>query len=439
MRPAAGVLASLLALAPAAQDPDPRATDLDRKVMAGLRGRHDTPHARLHYDEAGITTAQRDAAAADLEAGVAALEQRLHMRYRGKLLVFLYRDHADLGQRTGSSAVAFSTGTASLHQPHDFRGVHELTHLFAVQFPRTEDSVTDPFVVEGLATILAETDQNVPIHAWAAVYLQVGRLPDLVELRRTFPEGAGPGVHPYHVAGSFVGFLLDRYGIDKVKQWYVESTEAWRWFGKPFRTLEREWRAWLAEVEVEKAHRDHVRARLGVPSRPMPAELWTRPGIDLLAGGSLASFAAEDAGRWRLEQGGVLCGTNDGPWTHLHSEQVFGPEVSVRTRLRLTAGDAVKVQLNRAANGVDEAILAAWSTYVSSGQGFLGNDKVKLAPGVWHDVVFVHERGTCRLYVDGDLVLDAPGAPSQEAGRVGIAVEKGTVEVSRLDVLASTK
>src|SRR5262245_4461351 len=167
----------LLAAIGPAQDDDPRATDVDRRMMAELSGRHTTKRARLHWDPATVTDAQRDAAAADVEAGFATLERIFAQRYQGTILVFRYADVADLQKRTGTGAVAFSTGTVSLHMAHDFRGVHELTHLFAMQFPTSEDAVSDLFVVEGLATMLAESDQNVPIHAWAATYLKTGRLP----------------------------------------------------------------------------------------------------------------------------------------------------------------------------------------------------------------------------------------------------------------------
>ncbi|HZN38601.1 MAG TPA: hypothetical protein VFD82_07345 [Planctomycetota bacterium] len=422
----------LLAATCPAQDDDPRATDIDRRMMAELRGRHSTKRARLHYDPATVTDAQRDAAAADVEAGLATLERIFGQRYQGTILVFLYADCADLQKRTGTGAVAFSTGTVSLHMPHDFRGVHELTHLFAMQFPKSEDAVSDLFVVEGLATMLAEGDQNVPIHAWAATYLQCGRLPDLLELRRTFPQGAGKGVHPYHVAGSFVGFLIDRFGMAKVKSWYVNSTEAQHWFGKPVRTLEREWRAWLADQKVADAHRAHVLQKLGLAQRTLPEALRDGKGIDLLAGGGLAAFAADDAGKWSFASG-VLRGSHDGPWTHLQSRREFGERVAVRARLR-ASGDAVKLLCNRSAH-VNEAIFAAWSTFASSGEGFASNNECRLATGVWNDVVLVHDGGTCSVWLNGTLVLEAAHAPSREGGRVGIAVEKGTVEVSRLDVL----
>ncbi len=430
---ALSLAASFLLASPLAAQDDPRATDIDRRVMVQLKGRHTTPHARFHYDPDAVTGTQLDAAAADVEAGFGKLERALGMRYRGTILVFLYRDQVDFRMRTGSTAVAFSTGTVSLHMAHDFRGVHELTHLFAMQFPRNDDSVSDLFVVEGLATMLAESDENVPIHSWAAMYLKTGRLPDLIELRRTFPEGAGAGVHPYHVAGSFVGFLIERFGMAKVKSWYVNSTEAQHWFGKPARVLEREWRAWLGEQKVADEHRAHVLKKLGIPDRPLPDAIRNAKGVDLLAAKSLDAFTADDASKWSFADG-ALRGSHDGPWTHLQSERAFGERVAVRARLRVIDGDAVKVQCNRAAR-VNEAIFARWSAYLTAGDGFTGNDKCKLAAGVWHDVVFVHDAGTCSVYLDGVLVLEAPGAPSQKAGRVGIAVEKGTVEVSKLDVV----
>jgi len=422
----------LFAATSLAQDDDPRATDIDRRMMAELRGRHTTKRARLHWDPATVTDAQRDAAAADIDAGVATLERTFDQRYQGTILVFLYADGADLQKRTGTSAAAFSTGTVSLHVPHDFRGVHELTHLFAMQFPTSEDAVSDLFVVEGLATMLAESDQNVPIHAWAATYLKAGRLPDLIELRKTFPSGAGKGVHPYHVAGSFVGFLIDRFGMPKVKSWYVNSTEAQHWFGKPVRTLEREWRAWLAEQKVADAHRAHVLARLGLAPRSLPDAVRDGKGFDLLAGGSLAAFDADDASKWSFAKG-LLRGSHDGPWTSLQSKKEFGERVAVRARLRVS-GNAVKQFCNRKAH-VNEAIFASWSTYVSSGEGFASNDECRLAAGVWHDVVLVHDGTTCSVWLNGVLVVEAGNAPSREGGKVGIAVERGTVEVSRLDVI----
>jgi hypothetical protein len=50
---------------------------------------------------------------------------------------------------TGVETFAFSTGERSVHQVHDFRGTHELAHVFATQFPAPDDAFTDGFVGRG--------------------------------------------------------------------------------------------------------------------------------------------------------------------------------------------------------------------------------------------------------------------------------------------------
>ncbi|MEZ5988382.1 MAG: hypothetical protein R3F30_04535 [Planctomycetota bacterium] len=196
---------------------DDELTDVDRKVMKELTGRKETDAVVFHYrpddfDEAtlGRTTARN-------AENFARCGKLLDMAFEGRAHVFLYRDLEDLRSMTGSGAVAFSTGTRSVHQARDFDSVHEFVHIYAMQFPRDQDATTDGFVTEGLATALAEVDQGVPIHSWAAVDERYGRVPGLVGFRRTWPE-APAGVHPYHVAGSFVGWLVETQGITKVKR-----------------------------------------------------------------------------------------------------------------------------------------------------------------------------------------------------------------------------
>lgn len=412
-------------------------TDLDLRILEEFHDVRETKRAIFHYRSSDVSAEQVDAAAEDVVTGFETLERALDMKYKGRIHVFLYKDHADLEARTGSGAVAFSCGTVSLHQPHDFRGVHELVHLFAVQFPRPRDAESDLFVVEGLATMLAESDQSVPIHSWAAVYASAGALPDLVALRRSFPEGAGPGVHPYHVAGSFVGFLIERFGMRKVKEWYVNSTEAYQAFGKAFRTLEREWREWLSAVKVEPAHRQHVLGRLGLSQEPIPEAYLQRKGVDLLASRDLRAFEAEDRTKWTFTDG-ILRGEHDGAWTRLHSKEAFGPRVGLRVKFRMLEGDAFLLRTNRAAGEVNEAIFARWSTYLSSGEGFTGNERVRVSSDVWNEAVFACEGGTTRLFLNGYLVLEAPLAPSELPGPVGLGVEKGRVEVASFEIFETS-
>jgi len=123
-------------LGPAAVD-DAALTDLDRAVLATLTERRETPRAQFHFEPGAIDPVALDAAVKANVAELEGLEKTLAMKYRGQVHFFLYRDVPEMTARTGVSAgtVAFSTGTVSVHQAHDFRGCHELVHIFALQFP----------------------------------------------------------------------------------------------------------------------------------------------------------------------------------------------------------------------------------------------------------------------------------------------------------------
>jgi len=407
-------------------------TDLDRHVLEQLTGSRDAGPLVVHFRPGDLAeeTLSEDVAAnvADFEE----LQDRLGMSYRGRVHVFLYRDGDDMKATTeGDSNIAFSTGTRSIHQVHDFRGVHELTHIFSVQFPPDPDGCTDLFTTEGLATAMARSDQDVPVHAWAAMYLRLGRMPDLADLRSDFMGSAPAGVHPYHVAASFILHLEERFGIAAVKRWYVNSTEAGMVFGVPFPRLENDWRAFLADLPVEPQHEAHVLERFSRKLGPMPDEWRHAAGTTLFDGGSLDALAPDEPARWSLRDG-LLVGTHDGPWTAIHSRARFGPDVGLRVRFRLVSGNAVQLRLGRADGQEAQAIFARWSAYMSQGEGFKDNDQVKIPPGVWCDAVFVDVGGTGRVFLNGAPVFDAEGALACQEGVVGLAVERGVIEVKEV-------
>src|SRR5688572_18755007 len=403
----ASIVVALAAIPSFPPAPSDELTDLDRKVLTALSAQRETPRALFHFEPDAITPADLDAAVAANVAALVELEKTLALKYRGRVHFFLYRSIADMTEKTGAGGgtVAFSTGTVSVHQAHDFRGCHELVHIYALQFPPQPDgSGCDGFVVEGLATALAESDEGIPIAAWATAYAKLGVLPDsLQEFRRKWSEGAKPGVHPYHVAGAFVGWLVEQHGIAKVKQWYVDSTEAHRWFGKGFGQLEREWREAVAKRPLAKEQLDHVKRKLGITLEPLP-DAWAKAkGKALLdakdaksAAKVPASLTAERPDGWKIA-GGMLVGANDesGTWSHLATASDHPARIGVRATIRLVRGNAVKLRLS----GNRELILAVWSSFLSAGAGYVGNDRLKIVPGRWYEVVLVNDGGRARAWL----------------------------------------
>jgi hypothetical protein len=135
---------------------------------------------------------------------------------------------------------------------------HEGTHALAQDLlePKEEDGGPDGVLVEGLAVWASNGHyRREPIDAWAAVTAASDEFIPLAELR------AGPFYDfqhetSYMEAASFVKFLVERYGLDRLKELYgnaigeAEHDEALvrRLYGKGYDLLEDEWLDYLATL-----------------------------------------------------------------------------------------------------------------------------------------------------------------------------------------------
>lgn len=425
----------LLALLPSAGD---GLTGLDQDMLEVLTDSTRADALVFHYAPGSIAP---EVLAEDVRANVAAfheLEELLGMQFGGPVDVFLYEDVEDIEERTGAGTYAFSVGERSVHQVRDFRGTHELVHLFATQFAWPPDGFADGFVVEGLATGVTEFESGAPLHAWCAAYAKFGRLPALWDLRGTFPEGVEDGVHPYHIAGSFVRFAIERFGIERVKRWYVEALEAKATLGESFVGLEREWLAMLQALEVDPEYEDLVRARLGLP-RASPGEWDERPRFD---GATLGGWTAEESDAWSVGEG-LLVGRHEGPWTVTWSDPVAGL-AGVRARFRLVEGDAFKIELaptsREGAEGSEdaersEAIFTWQAVFLAAGDDYSQVEGTRVVPGFWNEAVLLRTGGREKLYLNEVLLLDAQRGAGLDEARIGLGVENGRVEVALVSAL----
>lgn len=420
---------------------------LERKLVEKLSKTRATGNVVLHFDPDALSPGEVDAAAARNAGFWAEVEKKLEVRPPVPVHVFLYRDAADMRAKTNreESSVAWSSGH-TIHAAHDYGDCHEFVHVFAQHLPKDEESVPpEGFFVEGLATALQARDQGVAMSDWAAVALAVGRVPPLVELRRTWPKGAPAGVHPYHLAGSFLDFLIERFGIEKVKRLYTHCLEFHGVLGRSFAALEREWRAWLAARKVAPDHEEHVLRRMGIPKeKRLPAEVRDRKGVPLFDGKTLDGWKPEAGGVWTVRDG-LLVATHAGKWTRIDASSRLderastGRHLGVRLRFRMTAGNAFQLRLG-AQGGNVEAIFAAWKSFlvVAKDGGpyeVVASSDFRFAPGEWVDAVFADEGGTARVYVNGCLVLESPRDVGLLHRTLSLAVEEGTVEVASVELI----
>jgi hypothetical protein len=410
----------------------------DHEALKQLTAVEEAESLVFHYDAGKVDAAALRQAVKRNRGFFRYLETTMRLRYEGRIHLFLYENGEHLKAVTGVGAPAFSRGTCSIHIPHDYDDAHEMVHIFALQIPRGEEFVTpDRFFMDGLATALQREDNGIAIDDYVAISWRAGRLPRLVELRRSFPEGAPPGVHPYHVAGAFMSFLIETFGIEKVKVLYVNCLECQGILGRSFVRLEREWWSWLSERAVSKEVERVLLQRFGFEeSRLLPQQLIKAKSTALFDGRTLNDWNLEHPGSWSVVKRAIV-GASPGPWHRMHTRKRWTGDIAVRVRLRLVIGNAVQVRLNRDATRANEAIFAAWGSFltrVGPGGNLLAKAPYRILPGRWIEIVFVNRGGKGSVFVDGLLVLEGQGLATNE-GSVGLSVERGTVEVKEVALL----
>jgi len=147
---------------------------------------------------------------------------------------------------------------------------HEMAHVFASAFGDPIFGVSlawhfwgpipiprlDTGLIEGLAEA-ADFDNpegRLTTHEEAAAMVALGKAPELRSaLGAGFSLESGP--RAYAVAGSFCRFLLDRFGAAKVRDLYRSAGDFEHVIGASFAALERDWRAFLASLPVDKEGR----------------------------------------------------------------------------------------------------------------------------------------------------------------------------------------
>jgi hypothetical protein len=132
--------------------------------------------------------------------------------------------------------------------------VHETTHLYTAQF---WSKTTSSFMDEGVATFLeAQSVQPERNHQKVLGFIDEGTM---IPLSKLVEHQIGEPGHKtdvgYPAAGSFVGYLTQRYDLDALRKAYVleartaeEKANEPTWpqaFGKHLAELEQDWLQWL--------------------------------------------------------------------------------------------------------------------------------------------------------------------------------------------------
>jgi len=233
-------------------------TDLRAGLIHALGGRRDGPRCTV-FLPAEETRAAADELLAECEFHVADVAARLGVARPPQVTVFVHRSPAEKRRWVGAAQTDFTKPwLAEVHiddqaLPHPVLR-HEIVHAVAsvlapgpLHVPARAGVVPSLALIEGLAVALETPRSGYTIHQWSRAARDLGLLPDLSHLMGPAGFWGEAPARAYVAAGSFLAYLLDRYGPEAVGAAY-RSGDLAAALGKPLPTLVDEWQRSLDAV-----------------------------------------------------------------------------------------------------------------------------------------------------------------------------------------------
>lgn len=407
-----------------------------------LTGEEKTEHFDIRYRPDSRAAASVERTAFMAERDYDRITTALNLRTQGRFVLCLYDDVPEMDRITGTSGSGGFSGGNRSHLPYDNdqTRLHEMVHILAVQIPHAGDEPRNLFFAEGLANAVLEFVHGVHVHAVAAFYRKRKELPPLAEMTGA-PDfyawlRAHPGINAYDVAASWIRFLLDSYGPEKVKRYYT-GMPAKTAFGADDATLEKAWHGaldgYVLRPEVDLLLRQRAGEKVEFP--PWRADFSAvkgRPG-DWTALDS-AELRPDDSGTWVRDQGLVRGHAEGGEWRICEIGNAKHGDAAVRATVEILPGcGAIQVRLGPGCQGM----LVANGTFVwRDPAGTASNPKVALSGRSTVDITLVRRGGQAEVWIDGKLAVSGPCGIDQAP--VGIGFVNGTATFREIRVRGLT-
>ncbi len=260
-------------------------------VKAALAGRYESEHFIIHYPANPEISEQIEVIAAEHEFRRAQLVRDLGVDPRGKITSFYFESpdqkHKLMGARNVYMAKPWRHEIYLNHQgfPHQVLR-HEIAHVMAGSFgdPIFEVSAGRLLglpvffnigLIEGIAVASDWPDHfNKPLtpHQSVKAMAELG-MP--LPVNRLFSTGflSMSSARSYTLAGSYLRFLLDRYGIEKLRRLYENGGDFRAAYGMNQATLDAQWQQVIEATELPKDAAQIIEERFrskAIFGRPCP-------------------------------------------------------------------------------------------------------------------------------------------------------------------------
>ena len=230
-------------------------------IARALGGVYETEHFIIHYPTGSDLEEDIDAIAEDHELRWHQLSKLLGVQPDFRIESFIYTDHEEKRALMGADTTfiakpwahevhlnAFELGAPVLE--------HELAHVFGAALhggwlglPTEAVVLPRMALVEGFAVAAEWSEGRLTPHQWSAAMLELGLAPPMEVI---FGAGGFIGTHSgkaYTLAGSFLRWLLDTYGVERYRDLYATGSpeEA---YGEPLADLATRWEAFLRDRQA---------------------------------------------------------------------------------------------------------------------------------------------------------------------------------------------
>ena len=243
----------------------------DQGLAEALGGVRRSDHFLLTYPR-GKSSQEVERWVRDLEFRHRQLRELLGGAPLAPIRVYLYRSAEQKQRLVGAAQTQFAKPwRLELHLndstfPHPALK-HELAHVMAAPYGQGPFRVTSRFgilpvmgVIEGLAVAADNPVEDLSLHQWAAAMRRQKLAPDIRTLFSVTSFYANPAPRAYILAGSFLRFLAETYGTEKLKRLYRRGdfSEA---FDRPLNDLARQWEIFVDGIPLDTAAVDQAFAR----------------------------------------------------------------------------------------------------------------------------------------------------------------------------------
>ncbi len=245
-------------------------------IAAELGGQKHGERCDVIYP-ASLGKVEADLLVQDCDEEVASMERRLELRGPDRVVAFFFRD-ADQKRRLMGAAHTY-IAKPWRHEvylqvggyPHPVLG-HEIAHVIAGSIGRGPFRIAgalggwvpNPGLIEGIAVFGSPNDDDLTEGEWASAMARVGLVPPM---ERIFSLGflGQSSAKSYTLAGAFVGWIRDRFGMRTVHAWFGGANLP-AVTGASWAELDRQFGAHLSALTLPQEAQAVARARFDRPS-----------------------------------------------------------------------------------------------------------------------------------------------------------------------------